>query len=31
MEPFGVDDNYCHPHACVRGRACYQPDDSDDA
>ncbi len=35
MEPFGVDDRYCHPHTCTRGRACYEPhpadDDSDEA
>ena len=30
MESFGADDSYCHPHACVRGRACYEPCDSDD-
>jgi hypothetical protein len=30
MEPFGVDDNYCHPHSCVRGRSCYQPDSDEE-
>ncbi|HXU73632.1 MAG TPA: hypothetical protein VN947_30145 [Polyangia bacterium] len=25
MEAFGADDGYCHPHACVRGRACFEP------
>ena len=24
MEAFGVDDNYCHPHACQPGRACFE-------
>jgi hypothetical protein len=31
MESFGADDNYCHPHSCVAGRACYQPGDDDEA
>jgi hypothetical protein len=30
MEAFGADDDYCHPHRCVAGRSCYQPDESDD-
>ncbi|HEX8951692.1 MAG TPA: hypothetical protein VF945_07590 [Polyangia bacterium] len=25
MEAFGADDGYCHPHQCVRGRACFEP------
>jgi hypothetical protein len=25
MEPFGVDDQYCHPHQCQKGRACFEP------
>jgi hypothetical protein len=25
MEAFGADDDYCHPHKCVRGRACFEP------
>jgi hypothetical protein len=24
MEAFGADDDYCHPHRCVRGRACFE-------
>jgi len=25
MESFGADDGVCHPHDCVRGRACFEP------
>jgi hypothetical protein len=27
MQPFGVDDQYCHPHQCQKGRVCYEPED----
>lgn len=30
MEPFGADDDYCHPYKCVRGRSCWERDESDD-
>jgi len=30
MESFGADDSYCHPNACVRGRACFEPCLEDD-
>jgi hypothetical protein len=25
MQPFGIDDQYCHPHQCQRGRVCFEP------
>jgi hypothetical protein len=25
MEAFGADDGYCHPTACRKGRACFEP------
>ncbi len=30
MEAFGVDDDYCHPQTCVRGRSCWESSDPDD-
>ncbi len=24
MQPFGVDDQYCHPHQCQKGRVCFE-------
>ena len=31
MEAFGADDNFCHPHACVRGRSCWEPSEDDES
>jgi len=31
MEAFGADDGFCHPHHCVRGRACFEPCAEDEA
>lgn len=31
MEAFGADDDYCHPHRCVEGRACFERDPADEA
>lgn len=25
METVGPDDGYAHPHACLRGRGCFEP------
>jgi hypothetical protein len=25
METVGPDDDYAHPHACLRGRGCFEP------
>jgi hypothetical protein len=25
METVGPDDGYAHPHACTRGRGCFEP------
>jgi len=30
MESFGADDGFCHPHECVKGRACFEPCAEDD-
>ena len=30
MEAFGADDGYCHPHQCVRGRACWESSEPGD-
>ena len=30
MEAFGVDEGYCHPHACVKGRGCWEAAGEDD-
>jgi hypothetical protein len=29
MESFGADDNFCHPHACLRGRSCWESGEED--
>jgi hypothetical protein len=25
MQTVGADDDFAHPHKCLRGRSCYQP------
>ena len=25
LQPFGLDDQYCHPLECQKGRVCFEP------